>query len=339
MRKGWTVWAIGVSLGGVALGMVGSAQAETSFVFLLQPSQEVPPTPSQASGVCVATLNDAQDALSVTCTHNVQNVTAAHIHRAPRGVNGGVIFPFPNAASPITGTWMNLTPQDVQDLMAAGLYVNVHSTAFPGGEIRGQIIRGLTSFAFGADGSQENPPTPSQASGECVGVIAVDESAFDLRCEHTVQSPTAAHIHRAPRGVNGGVIFPLGDPASPIERTWDNPGAQNLADMRAEGLYVNIHTAAFPGGEIRGQIVHDGECTDRQRLKTKCKNGKLTARVYKAAAGSVVVVCNDGADCITTTASNKGKAKEKFMQQVEGDHLVTAHFACGIVTGNAVRCR
>ena len=68
---------------------------------------------------------------------------------------------------------------------------------------------------------------------------------------------TAAHIHGpANRKQSAGVVAPLGDksPSSPIA------GSINLTDdqvkmLQSAKLYVNVHTAASPGGEIRGQIV------------------------------------------------------------------------------------
>ena len=66
---------------------------------------------------------------------------------------------------------------------------------------------------------------------------------------------TAAHIHVAPAGQNGPVLFPLsGGPTM-----WSGITAAMTADqfttLEQEGMYVNIHTGGNPGGEIRGQIL------------------------------------------------------------------------------------
>lgn len=66
---------------------------------------------------------------------------AAHIHGpADPGANAPPVVPFPNAVSPITGT-ATLTDAQVADLTAGKYYVNVHTAANRGGEIRGQIVK------------------------------------------------------------------------------------------------------------------------------------------------------------------------------------------------------
>jgi hypothetical protein len=114
----------------------GQAPASTTFNVPLDGSQAG--TNSTATGSCTIVLNGAQTTLTIDCTHNVANTILAHIHKGGVGVAGPIVFPFSSPASPIHEVW-NLTPSDVTDLLAGSLYVNIHSMAFIGGEIRGQI--------------------------------------------------------------------------------------------------------------------------------------------------------------------------------------------------------
>ncbi len=134
----------------LALLLVGlflplQALAETIFTAALDGSQEVPPIGSPSTGNCTAILNTAQTQLAVTCSHDVPDVAAAHIHNAPVGVNGDIVFPFTNPASPISETWTPVSSPVCEgscltQLFDGNLYVNIHSPTYPGGEIRGQLL-------------------------------------------------------------------------------------------------------------------------------------------------------------------------------------------------------
>ena len=62
----------------------------------------------------------------------------AHIHTGGPGATGSVAVPFANLASPITGT-VTLTPEQADNLLNNRMYVNIHTSAFSNGEIRGDI--------------------------------------------------------------------------------------------------------------------------------------------------------------------------------------------------------
>ncbi|ADJ27124.1 spondin domain-containing protein [Nitrosococcus watsonii] len=109
-------------------------------------------------------------------------------------------------------------------------------------------------FNFVLDGNQEVPPADTPANGSCVGILNKDQTVFTANCHHTVQDATAAHIHEAPAGVNGDVIFPFASAESPIQETF-NFTAENVATLMAGNFYINVHSGDFPGGEIRGQVA------------------------------------------------------------------------------------
>jgi hypothetical protein len=102
-------------------------------------AEEVPPlnVPGSGSG-SFRVAEDGTISGSVT-TKDVQG-TMAHIHRGAKGANGPVIVPLDKSGDTYTvPAGRKLTPQQIEDLKAGNLYVNVHTNANKGGEVRGQM--------------------------------------------------------------------------------------------------------------------------------------------------------------------------------------------------------
>jgi hypothetical protein len=81
---------------------------------------------------------------TVTFSGITTATTVAHIHMGAVGVAGNPVFTLEASGpftSPINYTSPALTASQISDLMANLYYVNIHSTAFPNGEIRGQLIK------------------------------------------------------------------------------------------------------------------------------------------------------------------------------------------------------
>ena len=133
---------LGIAL--LVVGMIlvaGGAQATIfNYVLTLDGLQETPPNASPGSGSGTADINDVANTVTLFVTFSglVGSQTAAHIHTGAVAVAGPVIVPLP-LGSPISGTF-SLTAPQVALMLAGDTYVNVHSTLFPGGEIRGQIV-------------------------------------------------------------------------------------------------------------------------------------------------------------------------------------------------------
>ena len=109
-------------------------------------AQEVPTNTSTATGSITGTYNDETNILnySITWTGLTGTANAAHFHGpALPGVSAGVIIPFTitnNAATGNLSGTATLTEAQEVDMLAGKWYYNVHTTANPGGEIRGQLI-------------------------------------------------------------------------------------------------------------------------------------------------------------------------------------------------------
>ncbi len=127
-----------------ALAFAGCAMMSSGqqYNVTLTGAQEVPPVSTQARGTAQVTVADDLS-VSVTVTTSGIAATAAHIHMAAAGANGPVIVPFVKSGdnSFTSQPGAKLTPAQFEALKNGGLYVNVHSAARPGGEIRGQLVR------------------------------------------------------------------------------------------------------------------------------------------------------------------------------------------------------
>lgn len=125
-----------VSMTGLA-AMPAMAQ---SIDVALAGNQEVPPVSTPATGKASITIADDKTVRGTMITSRVPG-KAAHIHTGAPGVNGPVIIPFVKTGE---NEWKiadgaKLTDEQYAAYKAGNLYINVHSDAYPGGEIRGQL--------------------------------------------------------------------------------------------------------------------------------------------------------------------------------------------------------
>ena len=116
-----------------------------SLVARLSGASEVPPTPTNAKGNLQATLD--KNSRVLTWTLQVSGLsgvpTAAHFHGpAAPGDNAGVAAPMTVTGQPTDNGVVTLTAAQMDDLLAGRWYVNVHTAAYPEGEIRGQMMIG-----------------------------------------------------------------------------------------------------------------------------------------------------------------------------------------------------
>lgn len=123
------------------------------WIALMDGLQEVPPVATPATGVTYFTLNADCDTLYYTATWQdlIGTYTDSHIHKAIAGEPGGVVHPLENETpTGAIGSWDPFSAQNRIQLQSESLYVNVHSTFRPGGEIRGQIYCEPDTASFDA---------------------------------------------------------------------------------------------------------------------------------------------------------------------------------------------
>lgn len=135
-----------LALMAAAIGLAGCGMLQPSNTVTLSAQlsagNQVPPNASSATGMAEATLKKDSNMLSwkISYAGLTGPATAAHIHGpAAAGANAGVVVPFAVSANPIEGQ-ATLTAAQVADLMAGKWYVNIHTAANKGGEIRGQLM-------------------------------------------------------------------------------------------------------------------------------------------------------------------------------------------------------
>jgi hypothetical protein len=122
------------------LAACSSVAAQTGEGLKLSGDQEVPPVTTTATGTSTVKIA-ADGSVTGSITTTGLDGTMAHIHIAPMGKNGPVIVPFAKTAD---GVWSpqpgaKLTPDQLKAYQAGELYVNVHTAANKGGEIRAQL--------------------------------------------------------------------------------------------------------------------------------------------------------------------------------------------------------
>ncbi|HEV7764514.1 MAG TPA: CHRD domain-containing protein [Thermoanaerobaculia bacterium] len=254
---------------------------------VLTGASEVPPNSSAGFGNATVTFDATRENIDVTITTTglASVINNFHIHEAPPGVNGPVVVNLIGLGGTfVNGTMTGTFPiaADVAQRMLqnpANFYVNVHTVALPGGAVRGALAYvsgGSVTYAVELRPGREVPPANSAAFGSAFVTLDPVNNTIAWEAHASgIASPTMAHIHRGPAGVNGPVIINFATSpaeiaggrtsgAGPISEV--NTGNLTPADLTAlssastaNGYYVNIHSTAFPSGEVRGQLVPANE--------------------------------------------------------------------------------
>ncbi len=112
------------------------------------------------------------------------------------------------------------------------------------------------TFKATINGTSETPSNASTATGTATLTFNTSTKMFNIVVTFSGITATASHIHKGDMGVAGSVVFGFTSPiTSPIKYNSVALDATQEADLNADLYYVNIHSAAFPGGEIRGQLI------------------------------------------------------------------------------------
>jgi len=263
-------------------GQLLPANADATFRVALSGRAEVPSNGSNALGGAIAELTGNTLVVSGAFSGLESDFDAligggAHIHQADLGENGGIIFNLTTTLDsddrggvfdPTQNTF-TLTNAQRTALQNDLFYVNIHSDEIGSGELRGQILPMASRvFEFWLSGQNEVPAIETSASGGGIAVLEGDvlrvaASFAGLESNFNTAVQGGAHLHGAPVGENGGILFDLNTDLEtnqqagtfePEDNTFTLTSGE-LAMLLDGEIYVNIHSVDQAGGELRGQVL------------------------------------------------------------------------------------
>ena len=130
-----------------------------------------------------------------------------------------------------------------------------------------------TTYVAQLSSANEVPAIPGGASGTATFTLTGKSLSYTVTANGLSGNAAASHIHGGAAGTNGGILVPFDaaavqsgqiasgtiDLSQPVSNGQSSISGDSLLTLLNKGLlYTNVHTAANPGGEIRGQIIQTG---------------------------------------------------------------------------------
>ncbi len=224
------------------------------------------PSTNSSPGTGVGTFSIEGNTLAFDITYKDLTAAAnnAHIHgygttADSRGVVIGFTGPY-GVSGRIKGT-ATLTEEQRTNILAGRTYANIHTPNNGAGEIRGQIMP--LNLRATLNGANERPdPVTTSATGTGKFTLVGSDLFVDVSYTGLQGTANNAHIHgpAGPDGFAGVLVGMNGLHEGPFATSGRFLGSvvlspQNLSAVIDGLTYFNIHSTAFGGGEIRGQIV------------------------------------------------------------------------------------
>ena len=269
----------------------GQLVQQTDYLFdaFASSAQEVPVNASPASAVGSFVMSAVSGKIDYKVVANglTGSITSAHLHYGRFGVNGGVAFPLVISGNTLVGSITPSTNGFLDSMFNGLIYLNIHTAANGGGEIRGQVFYEGDGIGFDGiiEGAQEVPAVTTNAKGAMYANIRSTLDTLDYGIQINGLTPTMAHFHNGAAGTNGGVIVGLTPVGAAFPNLYSGKIAVTPAILAAiirDSFYANFHTAANPGGEIRGQVLS----VLRTSLVSNLCGGQETPAVTTNASGA-----------------------------------------------------
>lgn len=249
-----------------------------TFDGILDGSQMVPPVTTPAQGVCVIRFSPDLTTMyyDIVVDGVASSIDYSHLHIGNFGLpydNSSFQVDFTSTinGSRITGTKTNISALNKDRLLKSNLTLLIHTSSYPQGEIRSQVVRyAREGFTMNLEGQQVVPSVSSAAYGSGIVSIGRDEenAHYNWVAGNLSAPPTDSYFKKNVTGQNGSAIYNM---SSAMNVTGNNASANgfwkstdatpflplNTAQFAADSVYIDISNSAFPNGEIRGQ-VYDG---------------------------------------------------------------------------------
>jgi hypothetical protein len=218
---------LGATVGLFLLAGTASA-ATTEFTVILTGAQEVPPVTTKAGGSGALQYDDTTKELTGTLTlGGLADATAAHIHEAACGESGDAVVTLTPDAKKLTID-ATLDAATETALLAGNLYVNVHTTANPNGELRGQILHDELKCGGGDDAGASS----SSGSGA---------------------SSSSGSVGASSSGSNGAVTTRPSDTTKPASSSSDDGGCSTTGGAPASGAVIGVGVGLALAALSRGR--------------------------------------------------------------------------------------
>lgn len=253
--------------------ILSPTSAGTALRIFMTGEADVPAGDPVGTGEATIRLRRGQGQICYSL--EVQNITlpsvGAHIHHGGAGESGPIVVPLrqPGANGQSSGC-ATVSRAIVSQILAnrSDYYVNVHTTDFPGGAVRGQLT-GTTEADLGRTMTVTlNGASECNAAGTCnlgdadgagttVFRFRSGNVCYRVRVSNIRLPSVGTHIHRGTRTSAGPIIVQMTAPDASGVSSGCTATAQTLIDeilATPANFYNNVHTTDFPAGAIRGAL-------------------------------------------------------------------------------------
>jgi hypothetical protein len=242
-----------------------SLKGNLLFTSTLDAQQVLPSTNSSAKGVASLMMSKNRDSVTINMSliNLSSTITSVGLYYGSANVNGTLVMSlttFLNGNKLTTDLTGLSVSNNRTKFFNEDLYILVTTSAYPNGEIRGQV-KLETDISYTADlsGMSVIPTVLGSAYGVGAFSLSLSKEKLDYKiiCQDMTGSITSAKLHYGSAAVNGAVAIDLSASISGNVISGSITPTSQLLDSLAKGhIYLNVSTANNSNGELRSQLIH-----------------------------------------------------------------------------------